>query len=161
MVQAILSGTKTATRRLFKSPLSKAMEPAREIFHKGGKWIARLKNGQCYRYPILCPFGEPGDYLWVKETWAPALGEIAYKADYSKNTLSEERNRGVWKPSIHMPKTAARLWLQITDVKPQRIQTVTEEEAREEGLVRQNRPVQLPGRFYSQMDFYLWHRKLL
>ena len=140
MVRAILSGTKTATRRLFKSPLSKAMEPAREIFPEGGKWIARLKNGQCYRYPILCPFGEPGDYLWVKETWAPALCEIAYKADYSKNTLSEERNRGIWKPSIHMSKTAARIWLQITDIKPQRIQTVTEEEAREEGTK--------PGKLY-------------
>jgi hypothetical protein len=133
MVQAILAGTKTETRRLFKSPLSKAMEPAHEIWHDGGEWIARLKNGQCYRYPIVCPYGEPGDYLWVKETWAPALSETAYKADYSKEVLSEKRNQGLWHPSIHMPKTAARLWLQITDIKAQRIQTVTEEEAREEG----------------------------
>ncbi len=134
MVQAILSGAKTATRRLFKSPLCKAMEPAREIFPESGKWIARLKNGKCYEYPIICPFGEPGDYLWVKETWAPALGEIAYKADYSKDVLSEKRNRGIWKPSIHMSKTAARIWLKITEVKPQRIQNITEDEAREEGI---------------------------
>jgi hypothetical protein len=133
MVQAILSGTKTATRRLFKSPLSIAMEPAHEIWHDGGEWITRLKNGQCLKYPIVCPYGEPGDYLWVKETWAPAFSDIAYKADYSEEVLSEKRNQGLWHPSIHMPKTAARLWLQITDIKAQRIQTVTEEEAREEG----------------------------
>ncbi len=133
MVQAILSGAKTATRCLFKSSLSKVMEPAHEIFHDGDKWIALLKNGQCHKYPIVCPWGEPGDYLWVKETWAPAISEIAYKADYSKETIAEKRNQGIWHPSIHMHKASARLWLQITNVKAQRIQTLTEEEACQEG----------------------------
>ena len=134
MVQAIISGSKTATRRLFKSPLSKAMEPAHEIWHDGVEWIARLKNGQCCKYPIVCPWGEPGDYLWVKETWAPAINDFAYKADYSKEVLEEKRNQGFWHPSIHMSKTTARLWLQITDVKAQRIQTITEAEAWAEGV---------------------------
>ncbi len=134
MVQAIISGSKTATRRLFKSPLSKAMEPAHQIWYDGGEWIARLKNGQCYKYPIVCPWGEPGDYLWVKETWAPAINDFAYKADYSKEVLEEKRNQGLWRPSIHMSKTTARIWLQITDVKAQRIQTITESEAKEEGV---------------------------
>ena len=140
MVQAILSGAKTETRRLFKSPLSKAMEPAHEIFHDGGEWIAGLKNGQSLKYPIVCPYGEPGDYLWVKETWVPAISDIAYKADYSKEVLSEKRNQGLWHPSIHTPKTSARLWLQITDVIAQRIQTITEDEARQEGTK--------PGKIY-------------
>jgi hypothetical protein len=131
MVRAILAGTKTETRRLFKSPLSKAMDPAHEIFHDGGQWIARLKNGQCYRNPIVCPYGEPGDYLWVKETtifnknsktyWPVSLGYL--KTSDCEKTI----------PSIHLPKKEARLWLQITDVKAQRIQTITEDEARQEG----------------------------
>jgi hypothetical protein len=133
MVRAILSGEKTQTRRLFKSPLSKTMEPAHEIRHDGTEWIARLKNIQCLKYPIECPYGEPGDLLWVKETWAPAIDDFAYKADYTKEVLEEKRNKGLWKPSIHMPKTAARIWLQITSIKAQRIQTVSEEDACEEG----------------------------
>ena len=128
MVRATLSGAKTATRRLFKSPLSKAMEPAYAIFKEGGKWIARLENGQCYRYPIICPFGEPGDYLWIKETFTyDTSGRKIYRASHG------DINDKKWTPSIHMSKTASRIWLQITDIKPQRIQTVTEEEAREEG----------------------------
>ena len=137
MVQAILSGAKTATRRLFKSPLSKAMEPAREIFQEGGKWIARLKNGQSYRYPIVCPYGKPGDYLWVKETFANTYDcdddkeYMEFKADSNDKT---PKHTYCWTPSIHMRKNQARVWLQITDIKPQRIQTITEDEAREEGI---------------------------
>ena len=134
MVQAILSGWKTQTRRLFKLPLSKAMEPAHEIAQDGGEWIARLKNGKCNKHTITCPWGNTGDLLWVKETWAPALGDIAYKADYSKTVLSEKRNQGLWHPSIHMAKKDSRLWLQITDIKAQRIQSITGEEAKAEGI---------------------------
>jgi hypothetical protein len=133
MVQAILSGTKTQTRRAFRSPLSKMIEPANEIWHDGAQWIARKKNGQCFNHKFSCPYGKIGDLLWVKETWAPAMGEIAYKADYSKDVLSEERNKGIWHPSIHMPKTAARLWLEITDIKAQRLQTISEQDAFGEG----------------------------
>lgn len=134
LVQAIISGSKTATRRLFKSSLSKSMEPAHEIFYDNGEWIAQLKNGHYINCLVICPYGEPGDYLWVKETWAPAINDFAYKADYSKEVLEEKRNQGLWHPSIHMSKTSARLWLQITDVKAQRIQTITEAEAWSEGV---------------------------
>jgi hypothetical protein len=133
MVQSILSGTKTETRRLFKSPLSKAMEPAQEIWHNGGKWIARLKNGQCNIYTILCPWGKPGDYLWVKETFTYDLfGRNVYRA--SQGDTEGVGRKFDWTPSIHMPKTKARLWLQITEIKAQRVQSVTDEEARQEGV---------------------------
>jgi hypothetical protein len=133
MVKAILSGEKTQTRRLFKSPLSMAMEPAHEIRKNKGKWIAFLKNGQSLKYPVNCPYGEAGDLLWVKETWAPAITDIAYKADYDKSVLSEKPNQGIWHPSIHMPKSAARIWLQITGVEAQRVQSISEEDAKAEG----------------------------
>ncbi|MBK6285844.1 MAG: hypothetical protein IPF54_27020 [Draconibacterium sp.] len=137
MVRAILSGAKTATRRLFKSPLSKSMEPAVEIFKESGKWIARLNNGKCYRYPILCPYGEPGDYLWVKETFANTYDcdddkeYMEFKADSNDKTPNHTY---CWTPSIHLRKNQARIWLKITDIKPQRILTITEDEAREEGI---------------------------
>ena len=137
MVQAIISGSKNATRRLFKSPLSKAMEPAHEIYHDGVEWIARLKNGQCYKYPIVCPWGAPGDYLWVKETWKPECVYVNGNAAsyyYLADNPSSKSTVNKFRPSIHMPKTAARIWLQITDVKAQRIQTITEAEAWAEGV---------------------------
>jgi hypothetical protein len=133
MVRAILSGVKTQTRRLFKSPLLKVVEPAAKIFYDDNIWLAQLKNGQSVNYPIVCPFGEPGDLLWVKETWSPAIDQITYRADYTKTVLSEERNQGVWHPSIHMPKTAARIWLQITSIEVQRVQSISEEDAKAEG----------------------------
>lgn len=133
MVRAILSGKKIQTRRMFKKPLLNKMERAKVIWFDGSEWIARDSKKLIYKHPVICPYGEVGDLLWVKETWAPALGEIAYKADYTKDVLSEERNKGVWHPSIHMPKTAARLWLEITDIKAQRLQTITEQDAFEEG----------------------------
>ena len=140
MVQAILSGKKTSTRRLFKKPLSKAVEPAKEIFHDGTHWVARLKNGQCYRYPIICPYGETGDYLWVKETFCPPFKDqvkpaFLFKADYHIGVSEHKKNKNMWKPSIHMPRAAARLWLEITELKPQRIQSITEQEAMKEGVM--------------------------
>jgi hypothetical protein len=137
MVRTILSGDKTATRRLFKSPLSKAMELAVEIFLEGGKWIACLNNGRYYQYSIICPYGQPGDYLWVKETFANTYDcdddkeYMEFKADSNDKTPNRTH---CWTPSIHLRKNQARIWLQITDIKPQRILTITEYEAREEGM---------------------------
>ena len=133
MVQSILSGQKTQTRRLFKSPLCKVVEPAVKIFCDESIWRAQLKNRKSINYSIICPYGEPGDLLWVKETWSPAIDDFAYKADYSKTTLSGKRNQGLWHPSIHMPKSATRVWLQITDIKAHRIQSISEEDAKAEG----------------------------
>ncbi len=133
MVQSIVSGLKTRTNRLFRSPLIKQVDPASEIFFENGQWIANLKNGKKLDCLVSCPFGKVGDFLWVKETWAPAIDEFVYKADCSPDVLAEERNKGLWHPSIHMPKTAARLWLQITDIKACRIQSVSEYDARQEG----------------------------
>jgi hypothetical protein len=133
MVRAILSGKKIQTRRMFKKPLLNNIEKAKDIWFDGTKWKARDSKKLIYKHPIICPYGKIGDLLWVKETWAPAMGDIAYKADYSKDVLSEDRNKGLWHPSIHMPKTAARLWLEITDIKAQRLQTISEQDAIEEG----------------------------
>lgn len=153
MVQAILEGRKTQTRRVVKP------QPEAEHFTFGGDYpphqircdekeakFSFLRSPKTDRACFLpdapklydrigCPYGEPGDRLWVRETWAPALGDVAYKADYSQSVLDEPRHKGIWKPSIHMPKTAARIWLEIEEVKVERLQDISEEDAKAEGIL--------------------------
>jgi len=137
MVQAILSGEKTQTRRLFKKPLSTLVEPAKEIFFENDDWVARFENRQLMFHRIICPYGKAGDLLWVKETFMKVSwldGKSAKKTmTYYKAGAQKPVYANKWKPSIHMFKTDARLWLEITDIKAQRIQSISEEDAREEG----------------------------
>lgn len=131
MVRAILSGNKIQTRRMFKKPLLNKMAMAKVIWFDGAEWIARDSMKLLYKHPVICPYGEIGDLLWVKETmifnensnsYWPASDGYLKTANYEKKI-----------PSIHMPKTAARLWLEITDIKAQRLQTISEQDAFEEG----------------------------
>ncbi len=112
MVRAILDGRKTKTRRLVKD----------------GSEIA----------PV-----EPGDILWVRETWcnlpvSPGgharlmRGRYYYKADVPD--IRPEGWRGNWKPSIHMPKEAARIFLKVTDVRMERLRKITARECEYEGI---------------------------
>jgi len=88
----------------------------------------------------LCPYGKPGDLLWVRESCLflqsqPKSGWI-YRADGHDDideALKRERYR--WRPSIHMPKVAARIWLEVTDVKVERLQQISKEEAIAEGIL--------------------------
>lgn len=91
-----------------------------------------------------CPYGQPGDRLWVRETWAvPSSGpsselgpddadEVAYAASSYHGDLSNPAIR--WRPSIHMPRWASRLTLKVTDVRVQRLQEISEEDAKAEGV---------------------------
>ena len=106
MVQAILDGRKTVTRRVLKNQ----------------NYIA--DNKQPYR---------KGDILYVRETWAKdSFGHYVYKTDYEGTTLSPDWK---WQPSIHMPKEAARIWLKVTDIRVERLQDITEEQAKAEGAI--------------------------
>lgn len=154
MVQAILAGRKTQTRRVVKGfdhvksenlLFSAAVVPKFQFKHK-------LTN---YEWYINCPYGKPGDVLWVRETWARAIGSeqvttsekataveisperfIVFKADSKEQTHPEHPEWGKkrWKPSIHMPKDAARIWLRITRVRVERLQSITEQGAISEGI---------------------------
>jgi len=145
MVQAIMEGRKTQTRRIVKpQPPSSKCEfiGAREFLASdkiGYYWSDGTHNNMQGFWPgiekdLYCPYGHPGDVLWVRETFAPALGDVAYKADYSQSVLDEPRNKGIWKPSIHMPKAAARIWLEITEVKVERLQNISNEDVIAEGV---------------------------
>ena len=146
MVQAILAGRKTQTRRVVKFPKTALINllPDEEIT------LTRMQDG--YKdgirpvwgsdddpnwFSTKCPYGAVGDVLWVRETWAeyydphghPHVPFIAYRAGYDDENASEIK----WKPSIHMPHAAARLFLKITDIRVERLQDISEADAVAEG----------------------------
>lgn len=92
---------------------------------------------------VKCPHGVPGDRLWVRETWYDNLGEVRtsadgrdevyYRADGLPDMEGEEHDLK-WRPSIHMPRWASRLTLEIVDVKVERLQGISEEDAVAEGV---------------------------
>lgn len=143
MVRAILDGRKSCTRRLVKpQPDEKHTYPlgfvndSTEIKDIGSFGFGMSEYGGLIQYAK--PPYQPGDILYVRETWCLRYdGEkYFYKAD--KNTPREEKrlidyNNTSWHPSIHMPKEAARIWLKVTSVRVERLQEITEEQACMEG----------------------------
>ena len=152
MVKAIIENRKTQTRR--EKGLDPVNDPAyqksitlmRMDYHCDQKRVLRIfRNGDVLNSTIIkSPYGKPGDLLWVKETWAdasfggPMVPEaVCFKADYSAEEIAEKRNKGIWKPSIFLPKSAARIWLMIEDVTIERIQDISEVDAIAEGVLQQ------------------------
>ena len=91
--------------------------------------------------PMECPYGQPGDRLWVRETFQRFTddGEILYKADPAGFEAMNELKRDEclearWRPSIHMPRWASRILLEITAVRVERLQDISEADARAEGV---------------------------
>jgi len=130
MVRAILEGRKTVTRRAIK------VQP-----HGAGAWV---RQGISWLFPnisphttVNCPYGKPGDQLWVRETCfinGPDKGaEVTYKADPLPNWEGEEADIR-WRPSIHMPRVASRIQLEIAAVRVERLQDISEADAKAEGL---------------------------
>jgi hypothetical protein len=131
MVRALLNGTKTQTRRVFKQK-------------NGGIW-PNLNDLPGMRQILRnCPYGQPGDRLWVRETWArdDEDGGLCYRADIGKGGDADdwERNRldGAprfrWRPSIHMPRWASRITLEITGVRVERLRDISPEDCWAEGI---------------------------
>ncbi|MFW4859062.1 hypothetical protein ACOAP9_05030 [Pseudomonas aeruginosa] len=138
MVRAILEGRKTVTRRVVKDTGLYAIDAA---IH-GNDVALREREALSTR----CPYGEPGDRLWVRETWGLQVrsygggaGEfIVYRAtnpDAIYCRSSEGHEYPVkWKPSIHMRRHSSRILLEITAVRVERLQDISEEQALAEGV---------------------------
>lgn len=137
MVRAILDGRKACTRRILKGAIP--FDETAEYWNvlKKGEWSGPI----CVEYFIKqCSQYNPGDVLYVRETWCGLPVNEAghfrghpiyyYKAD---GDLRPEGWRGAWRPSIHMPKKAARIWLKVTDVRVERLQDITDDGAKAEG----------------------------
>ena len=132
MVKVILDGRKTCTRRLVKFLPGK--NPQWTGYIKDGLMLYNGKNELCIR---KAPY-QPGDILYVRETWCSAYGGEKYFYLADKLTNREERSLlnyddVKWHPSIHMPKGAARIWLKVIDVRIERLQDITETQAQAEG----------------------------
>lgn len=170
MVRAILDGRKTQTRRVIQSPARNMQRAGMKViqqrepgdpWYRDHVWSMRGKSGVWgdythARFLELCPYGQVGDRLWVRETWAP-LGDVLtevmgrsrlYRADADlvKDDSGERTGwwcgdmflEGAarpwrWRPSIHMPRWASRLSLVITDIRAERLQDISEEGAKAEG----------------------------
>lgn len=151
MVRAILDGRKTVTRRVVKVPpyyphfyklhdnadgalsgtknrLYAGFYNNERIFYIDGE---RHVDAVYYQAPY-----QPGDILYVRETWYRGLNRILYKANYSENEKFYTNGKEIqikWHPSIHMPKEAARIWLKVKDVRVERLQDIDDEKAKAEG----------------------------
>lgn len=158
MVRAILEGRKTQTRRVVKpqptpygedSPFALATQKQ----HIGKPW---MPVGGVFQENWQCPFGAVGDRLWVRETWCcrdlwdglkpSELGKqtstFQIALDYKANNkrVWSRGNQGKWRPSIHMPRWASRLTLEITAVRVERLQEISEDDAVKEGAPEQRHP---------------------
>lgn len=133
MVQALLSGRKTQTRRIVKpQPIERLGLVYFKTYENFGFNKEGLKAIGCFE--LGCPFGKVGDLLWVRETLECANGEaIGYPAD----GMWLPNDPWIWKrrtlPSIHMPKWASRLTLEITDIKVERLFDITDKDCIAEG----------------------------
>lgn len=130
MVRAILDGRKTQTRRPVKFPVhdkNLGCELA------GNELAGELSAGNY----LNSAFGRPGDCIWVRETWNKYGGLLTYRADH--DWIDDMRKETVctakWVPSIHMPRWASRILLEITDVRVERLNAISEEDARAEGII--------------------------
>lgn len=130
MVQAILAGTKTQTRRLVKpSAWASEADMRRLAAQQPAIGLAFFKDGAPKR-KLTCPYGVIGDRLWVKETWWPCAGGVVYRA----GGLADCPDGGKWKPARFMPRWASRITLEVSGVRVERLQHITEEDAEAEGV---------------------------
>lgn len=166
MVRAVLAGTKRQTRRICKpaatlSAVVAVQDPDEQPF---GQRPAYLTPGwfgdEDGESQFFSPYGAPGDRLWVRETHAPqpdcliswskwmagAGGEkpiIHYAADASDRAWVEK-----WRPSIHMPRWASRITLEVTGVRVERLQDISTNDAEAEGVARTGPGITYPFRDY-------------
>ncbi|MFQ6822369.1 MAG: hypothetical protein ACLRTZ_02910 [Agathobacter sp.] len=151
MVRAILDGRKSCTRRIVKPQqfigmlLDKCKNGAPEKFLKEKKLMFKpycdMTDIELINTAYKAPY-QPGDILYVRETWHKYIkrvgeGESCHLAEfygYKASIANSEDADEPWKPSIHMPKEAARIWLKVTDVRVERLQDITPKGAESEGV---------------------------
>lgn len=154
MVRALLAGTKTQTRRVVKEPISGWLNNANGS-HK-------VLDGQVFNYSFdeplgTCPYGQPGDRLWVRESFwgcdAPGWGDqpcVVYDDEWHGKEYRPAEVRP-WArkfgriPSIHMPRDSSRITLEITGVRVERLHKISEADAIAEGIPEESEPCEQCG----------------
>lgn len=178
MVRGILDGSKTQTRRVVKPQpprpgefkYSKAPDKAfwREDWQKW--WLVpgdveESDPSPHTLYEYQCPYGKPGDRIWVKETWRPKQHNFPTGHPYDYRATAQQDlvpTEGPWKSPRFMPRVASRILLEITDVRVERLQGISEEDAIAEGVahlftakeIEQNPRLAVSANSWYN---YLWH----
>lgn len=164
MVRSILDGRKTQTRRPVKFPL---IDKNMGCELAGNELAGELAAHNYWN----SPYGKPGDRIWVRETFrvhsrATDVATLVYRASV-RNSWTEQTHRvpiavcdkpatpEKWTPSIHMPRWASRILLEITDVRVERLRDLSEEDAKSEGITPPAGGV-LPGWEYRINFRDLW-----
>lgn len=170
MVRAILDGRKTQTRRPVQLPkdglvwrwdgawVDSGFEDTGQYMHiqfrcKSDPWEADPRDQTLHR--VGCPYGFPGDKLWVRETFAyyPDEKHVIYAASEGDELAAGGTNlKGCWKPSIFMPRWASRITLEITEVRVQRVQEITAADAIAEGILVDDRQLRETPNFRQLWD---------
>lgn len=166
MVRAILEGRKTQTRRCVKvsyiydyaSPKGQKQQRTgvrgyigQHINRKGQSDSLHVVDQDCDilshdEFMEFCPQGQPGERLWVRETWTHCdfCGQLNYRAStttaYGLACKDCDRTLETWKPSIHMFREDSRITLEVTEVRVQRLKDISEDDARAEGVVAEPVP---------------------
>ncbi|CAI0710326.1 Uncharacterised protein [Serratia quinivorans] len=129
MVRAILDGRKTQTRRAINWKRQPYMEMAERDDGSIWPWAEDCERGGDIWFP--CQFGQVGDRLWVRETFGDCGDRLVYRADRDDGAACKVAR---WVPSIHMPRDASRILLEITGVRVERLNDISEEDASAEGV---------------------------
>jgi hypothetical protein len=166
MVRALLAGTKTQTRRAVKW---RGLEPGLNlgfsglaIERSGSNWVLTSPTRTSHEYrsvPQPCPYGQPGDRLWVREAWRtvkhydstkpielvdPLIRYEAGKSFRVDGSWAEEKDIGKLRPSMFMPRWASRIELEITQVRVERLQAISESDAVAEGAAGYEEGIDAP-----------------
>jgi hypothetical protein len=171
MVKAIISGRKTQTRRVLK------VQPDEDgllLFLPSSRWLDTSER------EYNCPFGNVGDQLWVRETFSLLGNEDGCPVDWNDNIVTDKKDAariykascwqkpnnygiwsvpdreiefdGAWTPSIHMPRWASRIDLLITNVRAERLRSMSEDDARAEGVIAASGPMEAGLAFRELWD---------
>lgn len=146
MVRALLreENPKTQTRRAVKPQPDPEMVREGVLFRNPSK--LRSYIGEIEKIP--CPYGQPGDRLWVREAFCQGADEVIYRATEKSLVVTDDGDgfqilnkdgtcKSPWKPSIHMPRAASRITLEVVTVRVERLQEISEEDALAEGIIYQ------------------------
>jgi hypothetical protein len=155
MVRAILDGTKTQTRRVVKPAPTQALDTTAHVAAFIDR-VPAVEGGRVVGHTDVlrkCPYGKPGDRLWVRETWGLCrfgdttdwyrgkvgptregdplreANRLEYRADHGP-----QQEHCFWRPSLFMPRWASRITLEITNVRVERVQSISDADIRAEGV---------------------------
>lgn len=163
MVRALLARTKTQTRRIIKPQPTCTTDQAKAA-HPSGSFSLEVGFDDRHR----CPYGVPGDRLWVRETWTSAYARgcwgTIFAADQTFAQGKRNHEKGphynfddrppgmLWRPSIFLPRWASRITLEVTEVRVQRLQSLNEEDAVAEGWDGDGCPIPWYSELWTQIN---------